>query len=101
MRRVIASEFVSLDGVMEAPEKWHFPYWSDEMGEYKSDDLAAADALLLHGAFGTIESCFAGLLPELARYGRQDPHGNGPERIPERRAPRRASGRLAERTRAP
>ncbi|HZY56293.1 MAG TPA: hypothetical protein VFE09_00690 [Rubrobacteraceae bacterium] len=105
MRRVIVSEFVSLDGVMEASEKWHFPYWSDEMGEYKSDELAAADALLLHGAFGTIESCFARLLPELARYGRQDPHGNGPERVLERRAPRRAprraSGRLAERIRAP
>jgi hypothetical protein len=105
VRRVIVSEFVSLDGVMEAPEKWRFPYWSDEMGEYKSDELAAADAVLLHGAFGTIESCFAGLLPELARYRWQGHHGNGPERIPERRAPRRAprraSGRLAERIRAP
>jgi alpha-L-rhamnosidase len=57
--------------------------------------------VLLHGAFGTIESCFAGLLPELARYGRQDPHDNGPERIPERRDSRRALGRLAERIRAP
>jgi hypothetical protein len=46
VRRVIVSEFVSLDGVIESPEKWHFPYWSDEMGEYKSDELAAADALL-------------------------------------------------------
>lgn len=44
--------------------------------------------VLLHGAFGTIESCFAGLLPE-------------PEGIPKRRAPRQASGRLAERIRAP
>jgi hypothetical protein len=33
MRKVIASEFVSLDGVMESPEKWHFPYFNDEMGE--------------------------------------------------------------------
>jgi hypothetical protein len=44
--------------------------------------------VLLHGMFGTIESCFAGLLPE-------------PEGIPKRRAPPRASGRLAERIRAP
>ena len=44
--------------------------------------------VLLDGAFGTIESCFAGLLPE-------------PEGIPKRLAPRRASGRLAERIRAP
>jgi hypothetical protein len=57
--------------------------------------------VLLHRAFGTIESCVAGLLPELACYGRQDPHDNGPERIPERRVPRRAWGRLAECIRAP
>jgi hypothetical protein len=37
VRKVIVSEFVSLDGVMEAPDRWHFPYWSDEMGEYKSE----------------------------------------------------------------
>ena len=39
------SEFVSLDGVMEAPDRWHLPYWSDEIG--KAEELAAADALLL------------------------------------------------------
>ena len=33
MRKVIASEIVSLDGVMESPEQWHFPYFNDEMGE--------------------------------------------------------------------
>jgi dihydrofolate reductase len=47
MRKVVVSEFVSLDGVMEAPDQWHNPYWNDEMGKYKSDELAAADALLL------------------------------------------------------
>ena len=47
MRKVIASEFVSLDGVMESPEKWHFPYWSDEMGEAIGAAMARADALLL------------------------------------------------------
>jgi len=46
-RKVIVSEFGSLHGVMEAPHRWHFPYWSDEMGEFKSDKLAAADTLLL------------------------------------------------------
>jgi hypothetical protein len=25
--------FISLDGVIEAPETWHFPYFNDEMGE--------------------------------------------------------------------
>jgi hypothetical protein len=30
MRKVIASEYVSLDGVMESPEKWAFPYLNEE-----------------------------------------------------------------------
>ena len=33
MKTVIASEVVSLDGVVEAPEKWHFTCFNDEMGE--------------------------------------------------------------------
>ena len=47
MRKVIASEFLSLDGVMGSPEKWHFPYWSDEMGEAIGAAMARADALLM------------------------------------------------------
>lgn len=47
MRKVVVSEFVTLDGVMETPNQWHFPYWSDEMGKYKGDELFASDALLL------------------------------------------------------
>jgi dihydrofolate reductase len=46
MRKVIASELVSLDGVMEAPEKWHLPYFNDEMGEAIGAAMAEADALL-------------------------------------------------------
>ncbi len=30
MRKIIVSEFVTLDGVMEAPEKWSFQYWNEE-----------------------------------------------------------------------
>jgi dihydrofolate reductase len=47
VRRVIASEIVSLDGVMESPEQWHFPYFSDEMGEAIGEAMAASDAMLL------------------------------------------------------
>jgi dihydrofolate reductase len=47
MRRVVVSEFVSLDGVMEAPDKWHLQFWHEEMGKYKDDELFASDALLL------------------------------------------------------
>jgi len=47
VRRVIASEFVSLDGVMEAPDQWHFPYFNDEMGQEIEAAMAEADALLM------------------------------------------------------
>ena len=47
MRKAIVSEFVTLDGVMGSPEKWSFPYWSDEAGKFKFEELFAADALLL------------------------------------------------------
>ena len=47
MRKVIASEYVSLDGVMEAPEQWTFQFWNDEHAKYAHDQLFASDALLL------------------------------------------------------
>ena len=47
MRKVIASEFVSLDGVMESPDQWHFPYFNDEMGEAIGAAMAQADAMLM------------------------------------------------------
>lgn len=47
MRKVTAGLFMSLDGVVESPEKWHFPYFNDEMGEAVGASMAAADAMLL------------------------------------------------------
>jgi dihydrofolate reductase len=47
MRKVIASLFVSLDGVMEKPETWHFPYFNDEMGRAIGQAMSSADAFLL------------------------------------------------------
>ena len=47
MRRVVAAEFVSLDGVMESPDKWHFPYFNEEMGQAVGEGFAAADAMLM------------------------------------------------------
>ncbi len=47
MRKVVAGLFVSLDGVMESPDNWHFPYWSDEMGAVIDARMANADAMLL------------------------------------------------------
>ena len=47
MRKVIAAEFVSLDGVMESPDQWHFPYFNDEMGQTIGEGFAASDAMLM------------------------------------------------------
>src|SRR5829696_8118872 len=47
MRKVIASELVSLDGVMEKPEEWAFSYSNDEMEETNAAGMADSDAMLL------------------------------------------------------
>jgi dihydrofolate reductase len=55
MRKLIVSEFISLDGVVEDPggaegfERggWTSAYWNDELAAYKRDELFTADALLL------------------------------------------------------
>jgi dihydrofolate reductase len=47
MRRIVVIEFLSLDGVMEAPDQWHFPYFNDEMGEEIGAAMAQADAMLM------------------------------------------------------
>jgi len=47
MRKIVAGLFISLDGVIEAPETWHFPYFNDEMGEAVGSQAAASDTMLL------------------------------------------------------
>lgn len=47
MRKVVAVELVSLDGVMGSPEEWAFSYSNDEMEEANASGMAASDALLL------------------------------------------------------
>jgi dihydrofolate reductase len=39
--------FISLDGVIESPETWHFDYWSDEMGAAVGALMEGNDAMLL------------------------------------------------------
>jgi len=46
-RTLAATLFMTLDGAVEAPEKWSFRFWSDETGKFKLDELRATDALLL------------------------------------------------------
>src|SRR5437588_11628640 len=45
--RLVATEYLSLDGVFEEPGKWSFPFFNDEAGQFKWNELQASDALLL------------------------------------------------------
>ena len=44
MRKVVASELVSLDGVMEKPEQWSFSYSNDEMEEANDSGVSLVGA---------------------------------------------------------
>jgi dihydrofolate reductase len=69
MKKIIAGLFISLDGVVEAPNEWHFPYFNDEMGAAVAATLGPADTIL----FGrkTYDS-FAGAWPEREAAGGED-----------------------------
>jgi dihydrofolate reductase len=47
VRRIVALELMSVDGVMEKPEEWAFAYSNDEMEEANAAGMAESDALLL------------------------------------------------------
>jgi dihydrofolate reductase len=47
VRKIKSHFFISLDGVVEAPDQWHFPYFDDEMGEVVSAGFATTDAMLM------------------------------------------------------
>ena len=71
MRKITAGLFISLDGVVEAPDQWHFPYFNDEMGAAVDASIGAADTLLLGRK--TYDS-FAGAWPEREAAGGEDVH---------------------------
>lgn len=45
--RLVATEYLSLDGVFEEPGRWSSPWFNAEAGQFKWAELQAADALLL------------------------------------------------------
>src|SRR2546430_9467588 len=45
--RLVATEYLTLDGVFEEPGEWSFPFFNEEAGQFKFDELKASDALLL------------------------------------------------------
>jgi dihydrofolate reductase len=69
MRKITAGLFISLDGVVEDPQDWHFPYFNDEMGEAVTNQLATADTLLLGRK--TYDS-FVGAWPDREAAGEED-----------------------------
>jgi len=69
MRKITAGLFIALDGVVEAPDQWHFPYFNDEMGAAVAGQLGAADTILLGRK--TYDS-FAGAWPDREAGGDED-----------------------------
>jgi dihydrofolate reductase len=47
MRPIINATFVSLDGVINHMDKWHFGYVNDETAQITYDQLASCDAMLM------------------------------------------------------
>jgi dihydrofolate reductase len=47
MRKIVSNLFISLDGVVDGLEDWHFPYFNDELGAAVDTVLATTDTLLL------------------------------------------------------
>ncbi len=47
MRKVIASLFISLDGVVESPDQWQFNHFDDDMMAEMNSEISAQDTVLL------------------------------------------------------
>jgi len=47
MRKLVATFFSSIDGVVDSPQDWHFPYMDEEVMGTIGSSFSGADALLL------------------------------------------------------
>ena len=88
MRNLILHEFITLDGVIQAPGGatedtdggfqhggWTMPYWHDDIGARFFDTMQRADAMLLgrktwqiHSVFETMDDPFAAALNAVPKY---------------------------------
>lgn len=90
MRELVVAEFVTLDGVIQAPGGakedtdggfkhggWTHPYWHDDIGKHFFEAMSQADALLLGrktweihgGAFETMkDNPFADAMNDIRKY---------------------------------
>jgi dihydrofolate reductase len=69
MRKLVVSEFVSLDGVMEDPQ-WTFQFMSEVQEKFKFDELKASDALLLgRVTYDGFAAAWPNMIEETGEYG--------------------------------
>ena len=47
MGRIVSNFFISLDGVVERPDQWHFPYFDEAMGEIVGAGMSTSTAWLM------------------------------------------------------
>lgn len=69
MTRITAGLFISVDGVVEAPDEWHIQYFNDELGAAVNAQLGSAETILL--GRDTYDS-FAGAWPQREADGGED-----------------------------
>ena len=61
MRKIVAGMMLSVDGVVEAPEKWTGPYFSPELGQVVGSIMGAGDTMLVgRVTYQTFAAAFAG-----------------------------------------
>ena len=88
MRQIVVHEFITLDGVIQAPGGadedtdggfahggWTMPFWHDDIGAHFFDTMSRADALLLgrktwqiHSVFENMNEPFADALNSVRKY---------------------------------
>ena len=80
MRKIVASEFMTLDGVIDVPEAWQFPFQTEEMGEITEGQTRDNDAFL----YGRVTyEMFAGYWPTLKNneFGVADKMNSAPKYV--------------------
>jgi dihydrofolate reductase len=80
MGTIVVSQFITIDGVIESPENWHFPYITDDMQADTGKQINTAEAML----FGrhTYEA-FAPVWPNMTNneFGIADHLNNAPKYV--------------------
>jgi len=47
MGKIVSNFFVSLDGVVQSPDKWHFPYFDDAMGAIIGEGMSTSTGFMM------------------------------------------------------